>query len=294
MQKENESSAIIADEVAKGLNDRSLTNFDYENLEDIDNRLYSIRSLARKFSTDTDGLEEVLDKFREKLKSSECQEEKIEALNKECESLLQQYLELAHKLSEERSKIARDLSARVNEQLLDLNMADSKISINLTSNTSLIKSSGIDEASLSINHCGNEIGKLSNVASGGEKSRITLAFRIATCQNKKEEFNPILLFDEVDTGVGGFIARKVGEKLKNLGLSQQILSITHNPQVVSLADNHLMVSKSKSMDANNQEKFISVVRKLDKVEREKEVARMISGLDITDEAIRQAKKLLYS
>lgn len=286
LEKEIESSAIIAEESLGAIKSKISLNWDIQDIEEVENRLYNLKSLARKYNCSIDYLPELLEDFTSKLNDINMSDDGIHQLELEFNKIKNDYILLAQEISKERKKIAKNFANLVNKELQDLNMQDSSIYFNFQEKEE-IKPHGLDEVSISINHLGSNAGKLSSIASGGERSRITLAFNIARFADKANNDLPVLLFDEVDTGIGGFVARKVGEKLKKLGQSQQIIAITHNPQVASLAQEHFNVHKIK--DSNI---FKSKISKLSLEMRKEEIARMISGLEITEEAFKQAEKLL--
>jgi DNA repair protein RecN (Recombination protein N) len=146
-------------------------------------------------------------------------------------------------------------------------------------------SKGIDEVEFYIStNPGEDLKPLAKVASGGEVSRIMLALKSVLAKNEKL---PLLIFDEIDTGVSGRIAQKVGSALKKLADFHQVISITHLPQIAGLADIHFSVEKTSS-----GERVVSSIKRLDDTERVKEVAKLMSGEDITESTMKSAKELM--
>ncbi len=206
----------------------------------------------------------------------------------------------AEKISNVRKDVANKISNDVIETLAELGITDAsfkvKIKNNLANDSSAnfiivddkkykFNSKGFDEVEFLIStNLGEDLKPLSKVASGGEVSRIMLALKSVLAKNDKL---PLLIFDEIDTGVSGRIAQKVGTTLKALSKSHQIVSITHLPQIASLSDEHFSVEKKKIGT-----RVVSSIRKLEDEEKINEVAKLLSGEDITEAAIKSAKELM--
>ena len=206
----------------------------------------------------------------------------------------------AAKISEVRKKVASSISKDVVEILSELGISDGsfdvKIKNNLANDSSAnyilvddkkykFNSKGFDEVEFLIStNLGEDLKPLAKVASGGEVSRIMLALKTVLAKNDKL---PLLIFDEIDTGVSGRIAQRVGATLKSLSKLHQIVSITHLPQIASLSDKHFSVEKKKIGT-----RVVSSIRKLEDEEKINEVAKLLSGEDITEAALKSAKELM--
>lgn len=274
-------------------------DLDPETLENKRNRLFSINNLKRKYSKT---LKEIIDyriKIEQEISIVENFTEQLENLSNEINKYRKISSDRATILSKERSKIAKTIEKNVEEILAFLGMPNSKFNIiikkNETENNDIylndnntklkVTSKGIDEVEFYIatNH-GEDLKPLSKVASGGEVSRIMLALKTILAKTDKL---PILVFDEIDTGISGRIAQKVGTTLKDLGKYHQIISITHLPQIAGFADFHFLVEKTQENNRTH-----SQIRKLTEDEHVFEIAKMLSGENITDSAIESAKALI--
>lgn len=270
-------------EIADILNEFSS---DSHSLEEIDDRLHSIRDIARKHRITPDELPEYTNSIKEKLSLLDSEENSLEAREKEIEGIRKQYLEKARELTDIRMKAAKQLESKVLKTLPDLKMKEAKFMVEIDSSSIEISSNGVDVVTFvaAINP-GQSFSDISKTASGGELSRLMLALKIALSKNS----NTCVIFDEIDTGISGATAEAVGVKLKELSENNQVICITHQPQVASKADSHYLVFKTIKNNLAN----VSVT-KLDKQKANEEVARLISGERITDEARAAAEKLKAS
>lgn len=226
--------------------------------------------------------------------------ERILELEKQLEEVRNQSGEIAKKISDERKVVAEKIRKEVIETLEELGIPDSDFQVNIKNikaNDSAanfifvdgekykFNSNGFDEIEFLIStNPGEDIKPLSKVASGGEVSRIMLALKTILANNDKL---PLLIFDEIDTGVSGRIAQKVGNALKSLSTYHQIIAITHLPQIAGLAEQHFAVEK-KSIGT----RVVSSIRPLENEEKVNEVAKLISGEDVTEASIESAKELM--
>lgn len=278
-------------------------------LEVIEDRLFELRGNARKYAVTSDQLPEFLAKSCRQLQSLQ---QKI-SVNTELEEALQlslnQYLELAKTLSKQRKSSAACLESVVNAELALLKMAKAVFKVEITSSRSLcesdqlVSSLGLD--SLAQNNAPNQLTKkgldavrfiaainpgsslapLGQIASGGELSRFMLAIKTAILG---ATLIPTIIFDEIDTGTGGVVADSVGECLKKLSKSVQVIVITHQPQVAGKADQHILVTKTQLAEST-----VVIVKTLSDDQRLLEIARMISGKLITKNSRQAAKELLF-
>ncbi len=253
-------------------------------LEVLENRLYTLRSLSRKYHTED--LFSCLVKFKEELIMFDHGEEHLEALEKDVRKAKNIYYEKACALSEERKKTAAALQTAIVKELPPLKLERAVLRINFEERPEEAWGpSGIDDVEFYIQtNPGSPEGPLSSVASGGELSRLMLALKVVLVQSGAV---PSLIFDEVESGTGGAVAAAIGERLKTLSQHIQILVITHSPQVASYGTQHLVVFK-----VIEEGRTTTHVKTLEEGERHEEVARMLAGEEITEEARAAAKRLM--
>lgn len=255
-------------------------------LEEVEERLFLIRGFSRKFNIAIDELPQFLEETKEKLKIVENFEEVAEGLEEQRKSAEKNYLEKAQELSKIRHEHGLKLSQTVKKELAYLKMENVQFEIKITElSKENYSRDGIDTIRfIAATNKNSALDDISKIASGGELSRFMLALKVALSEVKSV---PILIFDEIDTGIGGAVASAVGERLKLLSKKVQIMVVTHQPQIAAKADYHLQVRKENQGEATN-----TLVDVLDQNKREIEVARMLSGDKISDEAIAAAKKLI--
>ena len=290
--KSAEEAIPLLEETAYFLRDyKDSLNFNPERLEEIQTRLELIKGLKKKYGGN---IQEVLD-YREKglkeLDELQHSEEKLETLNAELKKLKNILTEKAQHLSKQRKAVAKKIEQQVVSELSSLSMPDTRFSIQITQDAGdetadgfKANSKGIDKVEYLISpNIGEELKPLSKIASGGELSRVMLALKGILAKGDKI---PVLIFDEIDAGIGGRAAETVGQKLKSLSSSHQIICITHLPQIASYADTHLKIEKKIKAKRTTVE-----VRKIEKDERTVEIARMLSG-DSSEVSIKHAKEML--
>ena len=278
-----DSAQIQVDEAIHGLN-RYLQKMDLDpdRLAEIEERMQTLHSAARKYKVNPEELPALWVATQEKLDAFTAAQD-IDALRKKLQTLEQTFSTLAKKLSSKRQKAALVLSQSVTQAMQNLAMSGGQLQIAVTPCEPY--SHGIDQIEFLIAaHAGSTPRPLSKVASGGELARISLAISVIT---SKASFTPTLIFDEVDSGIGGAVAQTVGELLKQLGQSHQILCVTHLAQVAAQGDHHFKVVKQQM---NGKTK--SGVESLGRQERIEEIARMLGGTSITDTTRRHARELL--
>ncbi|RTK92323.1 MAG: DNA repair protein RecN [Rickettsiales bacterium] len=254
-------------------------------LEEIDDRLYEIRSLARKHHCSVNDLDNFLKKSLDRLELLNEQVKNNSTVKQNVVIFEQKYYELANELSEKRKKLANILSDKVMSELSSLDMKKAIFKIEVVQNMVSPSAKGIDNIYFTAStNPGMSLSSIDKVASGGELSRFMLALRVALFNNAPKR---TVIFDEIDVGISGSVADSIGQRLKILSQALQIIVITHQPQVAGKADLHILVEKSQ------REKYtIATVRILDYEARALELARMISGKVITETAIKAAKELL--
>jgi len=259
---------------------------DPQRLEEIDQRLGLIHKLARKHHVPANELPELFLKLSEDLSGLSEADVQIELMEEELARLLKQYAETASSLSQAREKGAKKLAKEINSQLGKLGMESASLSMALTRfSDNTPRTGGLEGIEFLVStNPGQPPRPLTKIASGGELSRISLAIQVVTAQTSSI---PTLVFDEVDVGIGGGVAKSVGELLKKLGEKGQVLCVTHQPQVASQGHQHLYVSKSSGKDSTATQ-----LQKLSQKERIEEVARMLGGENVSEKSRAHAKELL--
>ena len=306
-ERQNESRDAVQgslaqlEETARSLRQyRDKLQFDPERLEVIRDRLDLIRTLKKKYGQKQGTLEMVLEhaqKIKLELDSVEHGEEMIAKLKTEMEDKRRQLEKQSILLSGQRAEAAKKLSKEVIGQLKDLGMEKAVFkvqSLQTEDQLGLVEikgkrvkteSWGIDQVSFLISpNPGEDPKPLAKIASGGEISRVMLAIKTILAE---ADAVPVLVFDEIDAGIGGRVAEAVGHKLKEIGNKRQVLCITHLPQIAALGDSHYVASKQE-----NQGRTITNVQQLDQKQRVDELARMLGGSKVTETTVKHAKEML--
>jgi len=254
-------------------------------LEDVENRLAAIGKLKRKYGETIAEILAFYDEVRRQIAGVESAGERMEMLRKQQKRLAAEYETAARELTETRRTAAQKLEKRVEAELAQLAME--RTVFRVTIQEAAWAATGADRVEFLVSpNLGEEPRPLEKVASGGEISRIALALK--TCLGSPKSGNVrTLVFDEVDTGIGGGAAEGVGRRLKKLSGGSQVLCVTHLPQVASFADHHYRVEKQESKG-----RTVAVIEELDAGARTREVGRMLSGQKLTDEALRNAEQLI--
>lgn len=255
-----------------------------ERLNEIEERLELIHQLKRKYG---DTIEDILhyhSRIEKELREMENSEQNSEKQERQLSEALEKVKELAIKLSKQRKKSAKKLEKMIHEQLSALYMDKAVFEVKFLNNSKLY-SKGIDKVEFYIQtNPGEEMGPLAKIASGGELSRIMLALK--TIFSQKMGVTSII-FDEVDTGVSGRVAQAIAEKISQISNNSQVLCITHLPQVAAIADNHYYISKSV-----NDGRTETSLKELDEKQKIREIARMLSGSEITELTLKHAEELI--
>lgn len=259
-----------------------------ERLHEIETRLQQIHDIARKHHIKPEEVTELQQKLQQELSQLTQRDEQIEILTEDIKLALQQYQQAAAKLGASRQKAAQALQQQVTKKLQQLEIPEGKFAIQPNKNQNEEPSAYGDEAiefMVSTNP-GHPLQPLAKIASGGELSRVSLAIHVLTAQ---QDTTPTLLFDEVDVGIGGSTAAIVGQMLRTLGETTQILCITHLPQVAAQGHHHIQVSKQTRGQATHTQ-----TAALDRTAKIQEIARMLSGLTVTAQTLKHAEELLSS
>lgn len=253
-------------------------------LEKVISRLDAINRLKSKYGDDITTILQYREKIDEKLQLLDENSFQVKKLEKDRDEAKTKYYTLAKKLSDIRKLKAKIIEENLQDELKGLNMGDANFKIEFEESSSMTLS-GIDQVEFMIStNVGQGLKPLWKVASGGEVSRIMLAIKVIF---SKVDNIPILIFDEIDTGVGGETVRKIANKLQEIGETTQVMSITHSPAIAAKATQQFYIEK-KLLD----NKTITHVKELDEDERVKEIARMLAGKNISEAVIEHAKELL--
>lgn len=280
-----EPARIQLQEAVYALNDYlSRVELDPARLHEVEGRLEAIHSTARKFRVAPDDLPQEHLRLAEELRQL-ADASDLDALREQEAKLQGAYQAAAQKLSQGRARAAGALSDAVTAAMQDLSMSGGRFSIALEAGEP--GAYGLEQVEFLVaGHAGVAPRPLAKVASGGELARIALAISVIASSSTA---TPTLIFDEVDSGIGGGVAEVVGRLLKRLGQDRQVLCVTHLPQVASQGNQHFQVSKR-----NDGGKTVSQIEALDAKSRVEEIARMLGGLEITATTRKHARELLAS
>ncbi len=258
-----------------------------QRIEWLDQRMTAINDLCRKHRVEPEALNTLFETLSHELERLSSAGDNIEKLQQELSKQREAYMSTALKISTSRKKAAKKISEQVSQYMQAMGMPGGQFAINIDSNSDdNLTAHGLDNIEYQVSsNPGLPLRSLRKVASGGELSRISLAIQMATVE---AETIPTLIFDEVDSGIGGGIAEVVGQHLSQLAEHRQVLCITHLPQVAAQAHNHLFVSKAASDSSTTK----SEVNKLTQEQRIEEVARMLGGVELTEQSLLHAKEML--
>lgn len=271
----------VFDEISALKKEVDGTNYSLESLE---NRLYALKTLGKKYQSED--LLKTLTDLKAELDALQHGEEHLEDLKNALEKSKDEYLNHAQALSQKRQAVATQLQAAISKELPPLKLERAVFRVNFEeSPESEWNALGMDRIEFYIQtNPGTNEGPLSAVASGGELSRLMLALKVILAQTGAV---PTLIFDEIESGTGGAVAAAMGERLKALSKNIQVLTITHSPQIAAFGSQHLVVFKVVEDGKTKTE-----VKTLSQDERQEEVARMLAGEQITEEARAAAKRLM--
>ena len=284
------SSAQIQVEEAVGELNRFLDHFDSDpqRQQALEERLDSIYTLARKHRVQPQELPGLQQSLFEELEGLNADDDALEQLGEELAAYAHHYQEKAEALSGARQQAAESLAVAVETEIQRLGMPGGKFSVVLKPTTAGdLMPHGLEQVEFLVSaNPGQPLRPLAKVASGGELSRISLAIQVITAQTSR---TPTLVFDEVDVGIGGPTAEVVGQLLRRLGERGQVLTVTHLPQVAAQGHHHLFVHKARGRDATH-----TAVAALEGSERVEEIARMLGGVDLTEQALAHARQMIGS
>jgi DNA repair protein RecN (Recombination protein N) len=260
-------------------------------LEAIEDRLNTIEKLKRKYGSSIEEVLLSLEKARDELSELESNQDRLSDLNHSLEKIFQEYLDKAEELSKKRKEHSSRLEDRIKKEINILGMKKADFSVNLRSfspdkkNMDCVKDKGIEDVEFLISpNPGEELRSLRKIASGGELSRIMLALKSI---GSNQEKNKTLIFDEIDAGIGGKTAEFVARKLKDLSQNNQVICITHLPQIASFAHHHFKIEKKIARN-----RTFTTVKELNFEERIEEISRLLAGSRITPAARQNAREML--
>lgn len=280
-----DSSFYALQEVVKDVSNQiDLLEYDEERLNQIEQRLDLLHQLERKYGPDVEAMLAYLAKIKAEFLQMENMGANSDQLDEQLNKLITQLTTLGNQLSTLRQKNAKTLAEKIHKQLKDLYMEKARFSVNLGQRTDF-QLDGLDDVEFYIQTNPGESAKpLAKIASGGELSRMMLAMKTIFAQNQGVTS---IVFDEVDTGVSGRVAQAIAEKIATIAKHSQVLTITHLPQVAAMADQHYLIQKTVI-----NERTETSISPLDEQQRASELARMISGTEVTDLSLANATELL--
>lgn len=279
-------------EVRYELQDISLELKDYLDGLELDDEKFNyyserfdlINKLKKKYGNNVEKILKYRDEIEIEYTNLINYEKKIKNLKSEIDNIMDKLVEASNKISKNRKLIALDLENKISKELAQLNMGKIIFKVSFKEKNQ-ISSSGLDDIEFMIaTNPGESLKPLSKIVSGGEMSRIMLAFKSIIADNDQI---PTLIFDEIDTGISGRTAQIVGEKICKISKNHQVISISHLPQIVALADSHYQIRKDITDD-----KTITKVERLVYEDRVKELARLLGGVNLTELTLNHAKEML--
>ena len=284
-----QTAQAVLEDLAMSVRDfRNRLEFSPERLEEIESRLAEIARLKRKYGGTIKNVLEHLGESEERLKNIETAELREKELDKKQAKAQEDYLKIASELHEKRAKAARKFEKEVEANLKSVALEKARFEVRINADKTNDKSftaKGFDQIEFYFSaNPGESVKPIAKVASGGEASRLML---IVQTTAKLSETEKAMVFDEIDAGIGGRVAEAVGLKLKELAKTQQVLCVTHQPQIASLADQHFVVEKETVKN-----RTLIRVKELNKNEKVEEIARMLTGTQITETARQHAREML--
>ncbi|MBI1423031.1 MAG: DNA repair protein RecN [Gammaproteobacteria bacterium] len=255
-------------------------------LQEVEQRINAMHTLSRKHRVDAEELVQLLPRLQQERDDLEQADIKLDGLQKQIQQAKDAFTKSAGKLTQSRKKTAKLLSEKISDAMQGLSLQGGKFDVQLEAlPESRWNAQGCEQTEFLVSaNPGQPLKPLIKVASGGELSRISLAIQVITAQAARI---PTLIFDEVDVGIGGRVAEIVGLQLRALGQHRQVVCVTHLPQVAALGHHHLQVSKQTGKDTT-----VTEIKQLDNNQRIDEVARMLGGIEITDQTLSHAREMI--
>jgi len=261
--------------------------FDPGELERCEERLFLLRAMGRKYQAPIDSLPALAQKFADDLAALAAGRSEVNRLETAVKSAMDAYGAEASALSAARERSAHELEGAVSAELPPLKLERAQFSVDLRRDPTIVSATGYDRAEFFVRtNPGARPGPLMKVASGGELARFLLAIKVCLAERGTA---PTLVFDEIDTGVGGAVADAMGQRLARLSARAQVVAVTHAPQVAARAMNHFRIVKR---DVGAGERVATHVSRLGAIERREEIARMLAGAEVTREARAAAESLI--
>jgi DNA repair protein RecN (Recombination protein N) len=281
-----ESARAVLEDLSFTLRDFSdRLEFSPSRLAEIEDRLAELSRLKRKYGGSVAASLEHLARAEDRLRQIETSDERERELNAALAVARERYLELAGSLHKQRVRAAKKFEQAVEKGIAEVAIDNARFQVQVSDDVETAGQKGIDHTEFYFSaNAGEDVKPLARVASGGEASRLMLVLKTVA---NGSQFPRTIVFDEIDTGIGGRVSEAVGLKLKKLSQTNQVLCVTHQPQIARFADSHLVVQKEAAKGRTQ----VSVGR-LDKAGRVEELARMLTGAEITDSARKHAKELL--
>jgi DNA repair protein RecN (Recombination protein N) len=282
-------AALNALEEARGHLEQALIAADHDplELERIEERLFALRAAGRKYNSPVDNLNALAAKYAADLALIDAGAERLAGLEKAAKETQAQFTKSADALSAARKKGAQKLDKAVNAELAPLKLERARFSTEIESDATAAGPNGIDRVEFWVQtNPGTRPGPLIKVASGGELARFLLALKVVLADRGSA---PTLVFDEIDTGVGGAVADAIGLRLARLGGGVQVVAVTHAPQVAARAGRHYLINKDV---LDKGKRMATRVSELPAERRREEIARMLAGAEVTAEARAAAEKLI--
>jgi len=262
-------------------------NFDPHELERIEERLFALRAAARKYSVLADDLAALRDRFAADVAAIDAGESSLAKLEAAMVEADRQYCQAAQAVSVQRYEAAAAIEGAVNAELPPLKLERAKFIVSMERDDDARGPDGFDRVEFWVQtNPGTRAGPMMKVASGGELSRFMLALKVCLADRGSA---PTLVFDEIDTGVGGAVADAIGQRLARLAHGVQVLSVTHAPQVAARAGRHFLIAKEGTPEGD---RVATRIVAISDANRRDEIARMLSGAEITDEARAAATRLI--
>ncbi len=278
------SALIIELEDIGGEISRLVPDNDEElSLTNLEEKMSGILWLKRKYNKELDEILDMCDEWKDELRELSEADNTISSLNEERHRLGDEVKAAAIELSEMRNMAAKKLTEDISEQLRFLDMPDVRLEFQLTRGKITVNGMDNVEMMISVNK-GEELKPIGKVASGGELSRIMLAVKSVSAEN---DDTPTMIFDEIDTGISGRAAQKVGKKLSDISKKRQVICVTHLAQIAALSDNHLLIKKN-----TDNTRTYTTVHSLDYDEKLHEIARIISGDSDSEASLKNAEELI--
>ncbi len=259
---------------------------DEQRLEDIEKRISLINRLKRKYGYSISKINEYKEKIKKEYNILLEADNKLKALNNDLKAIKETLSQKSTVITDLRKNAANFLEKNIVMELEDLNMKNVQFKVKINEKDDFSINGKDDIEFLMSTNAGANLNSIQKIVSGGEASRIMLAIKKLSCDN---DFSTTLVFDEIDTGISGKTSQMAGNKMRFISKKSQVICVTHSPQIASISDSHYMIEKNTLLNETT-----SIVKKLDKEEKINEIARLLSGMNITQKSLNNAKELIES